>query len=115
MLHRDDAAAARNTIEPPDFVIESDDDPEQEEDASRPKLAELHRHWSRRDQKRQSDRAGDRRPGEEGEVKSERSRPDHRPISASADSTVGTERSRSTMGRSKAPRYLPYSLASSST
>src|SRR3984893_1084702 len=43
MLHRDDAAIARNAIEPTDLVIEADDDAEQDEDAARPKPAEFHR------------------------------------------------------------------------
>src|SRR6516162_5246458 len=115
MLHRDDAGAGGDTLEPTDFVVEPDDNAEQYEDDTRPELTEPHRHRPRCDQKRQTYRAGDRGPGEKGDVEGEPFRPNHRTPPASADVNPGAPASHSTTGRSSAPRYLQYSFASSST
>src|SRR5215831_727905 len=95
-------------------MIEADDDPEQDEDDTRPKPAELHCHCAGRNQKRQSYRAADHGPGHPSKVENKASRPNHCLISTSADRKAGVDRSPSTTGRNSAPRYLPYSPASSS-
>src|SRR5260370_14651623 len=107
VLHRDDAAAAGHAVEAPDLMVEPDDDPEQEEHAARPKPAEAHRRWARRQEKRQPDRAQDRGPGEKRNVERERPDPADHLLSASGASPLGSGRSIS--GRNRAARYFAYS------
>src|SRR5262249_16682589 len=122
MLHRDDAATARDAVEPADLIIEPDDSLKQDEDAARPKPAETHHHSPPRGQKWQPDRADYHGPGEEGKIERESPCPLHQRISDLAGSgsscTVLGEASRaaglipSTKGRTRVAKYLLYSTSS---
>src|ERR1700751_1340165 len=116
MLHRDDTAAAGQAVEPATLVAEPDEEPEQYQDTRCPQPPDPHRHGPWRQEKGKPERPEDRRPGEGGEIESERPCPAHRRISALAAFSAqlivaGCHRSNN--GRAIAPRYLTYSLTSS--
>src|SRR5947209_11644717 len=109
MVHRDDAAAARHTIEPTDLMVEADDELEQNQHARCPEPAKAHRDCARCEEKGQPDGAEDSSPSKGGEIEGERPRPAHRGISARAALSgvpIVAGLRRSISGRPSAPRYL---------
>src|SRR5437868_15448101 len=113
MLHGDNAAAARDAVEPADLVTEPDDEPEQCQDARCPGPAEAHRHGTRCKEKRQPEGTDDRGPSKEGEIERERPRPAHRDISTRAPRSgpaIAAGSRRSVSGRASAPRDLTYAF-----
>src|SRR6516225_5256030 len=112
MLHRDDAAARRNTRESFDAVIKANDEFEESKNAARPAPAEGHRRRTRRQQDRQPDHAEHYRPGDKGAIEDERSSPAHSCGSASTGSKPANS-GFSTNKRNIAARYFAYSPISS--
>ncbi len=108
MLHRDNAAAGRNMVEPDDTIIEPDDRPQQKQHTLRPEPAKAHRRLARGQQERQPDRPDDRGPGEIRDIEGGGFRPAHRRASVpiGPELTLGV---RSISGSNSAPRYFSYS------